>query len=87
MLTKQVQLLRERLKATPLGNTVAAFLDYLTVEAGLSENTLLAYDGVSLHAAPVQARTRRKQHQPQPGRNQDAAAVRYIDRPGVRGHH
>ena len=43
MLTKQVQLLRERLKATPLGNTVAAFLDYLTVEAGLSENTLLAY--------------------------------------------
>ena len=43
MLTKQVQLLRERLKATSLGNTVAAFLDYLTVEAGLSENTLLAY--------------------------------------------
>lgn len=43
MLTKQVQLLRERLKATPLGTTVMAFLDYLTVEAGLSENTLLAY--------------------------------------------
>ncbi|MEN8126933.1 MAG: site-specific tyrosine recombinase XerD [Planctomycetota bacterium] len=43
MLTTQVQRLREKLKALPLGSAVEAFLDYLTVEAGLSVNTVLAY--------------------------------------------
>lgn len=31
------------LRALPVGRTAAEFLDYLTVEAGLSENTVLAY--------------------------------------------
>ncbi len=43
MLTKQIQLLREKLKKLPLGGNVEQFLDYLTVEAGLSANTILAY--------------------------------------------
>lgn len=43
MLNKQIQLLREKLRNLPLGSTVEQFLDYLTVEAGLSANTVLAY--------------------------------------------
>ena len=43
MLTTQVNILRNKLKALPLGRVVDTFLDYLTVEAGLSPNTILAY--------------------------------------------
>lgn len=43
MLIKQVHLLRQKLKKLPLGSVVEPFLDYLTVEAGLSSNTILAY--------------------------------------------
>ena len=43
MLTKQIELLREKLRRHPLGGVVEQFLDYLTVEAGLSPNTVLAY--------------------------------------------
>ena len=43
MMNTQIQLLRNRLKNLPLGGLIEAFLDYLTVEAGLSINTLLAY--------------------------------------------
>ena len=43
MVTVQVSTLRGKLKALPLGRVVDTFLDYLTVEAGLSPNTILAY--------------------------------------------
>lgn len=43
MLTTQVTRLREKLKTLPLGSVTETFLDYLTVEAGLSVNTVLAY--------------------------------------------
>ena len=43
MLATQVSTLRGKLKALPLGRVVDTFLDYLTVEAGLSPNTVLAY--------------------------------------------
>lgn len=43
MLNTQIQNLRKRLAERPLGKTVEQFLDYLTVEAGLSDNTVLAY--------------------------------------------
>ena len=43
MASKQLQLLRERFAAAGLGKTIRDFLDYLTIEAGLAENTLLAY--------------------------------------------
>ena len=43
MLDVQIQRLREKLRPLPLGSVVDRFLDYLTVEAGLSINTLLAY--------------------------------------------
>ena len=43
MLTTQVNTLRDKLKALPLGRVVDTFLDYLTVEAGLSPNSILAY--------------------------------------------
>jgi integrase/recombinase XerD len=43
MLAVQIQNLRQRLGAEPIGKTVGAFLDYMTVEAGLSPNTLLGY--------------------------------------------
>jgi len=43
MLNNQVQLLKQKLVDIPLGTTVNQFLDYLTVEAGLSANTVLAY--------------------------------------------
>jgi len=39
----QRQSIVEGLRALPLGRTVADFLDYLMVEAGLSDNTVLAY--------------------------------------------
>jgi len=48
MLNIQVQRLRDKLNTLPLGGVVASFLDYLTVEAGLSVNTVLAY-GRDLH--------------------------------------
>ncbi len=43
MLNDQIQTVRNKLKPLPLGNVVGQFLDYLTVEAGLSANTVLAY--------------------------------------------
>lgn len=39
----QKQSVVQALQGSPLGRTVADFLDYLVVEAGLSENTVLAY--------------------------------------------
>ena len=39
----QVQSISEKLLSLPLGQNVKSFLDYLTVEAGLSNNTVLAY--------------------------------------------
>jgi len=43
MTSTQTQTVGEKLLALPLGATVKSFLDYLTVEAGLSENTILGY--------------------------------------------
>jgi integrase/recombinase XerD len=43
MASVQVQAISEKLLAFPLGKNVKDFLNYLTVEAGLSENTILAY--------------------------------------------
>lgn len=43
MLNNQVQSLKTKLAGYPLGSTVVQFMDYMTVEAGLSANTLLAY--------------------------------------------
>jgi integrase/recombinase XerD len=43
MVSTQLQTLHNRLVAEPLGTTAGQFLDYLAVEAGLSENTRLAY--------------------------------------------
>lgn len=42
-LTNQIQCLREKLQGLPLGNVISQFLDYMTVEAGLSPNSVLAY--------------------------------------------
>lgn len=42
-LSEQLQLLRAKFNAFRLGPVIQSFLDYLTVEAGLSTNTLLAY--------------------------------------------
>jgi len=39
----QVQSVGEELLSLPLGQSVKDFLDYLTIEAGLSDNTVLAY--------------------------------------------
>ena len=39
----QRQTVVESLRGSPLGRTVVDFLDYLIVEAGLSDNTILAY--------------------------------------------
>lgn len=39
----QKQSITAELRSLPLGRTVIEFLDYLVVEAGLSENTILAY--------------------------------------------
>ena len=43
MVSTQLETLKNRLTAAGLGQTVRSFLDYLRVEAGLSENTILAY--------------------------------------------
>jgi integrase/recombinase XerD len=43
MLNKQVQSLKEKLAGYPLGRMVVQFMDYMAVEAGLSDNTLLGY--------------------------------------------
>lgn len=43
MPSTQTQSVTESLLCLPLGQTVKQFLDYLTVEAGLSTNTVLAY--------------------------------------------
>jgi integrase/recombinase XerD len=43
MPSTQTQSVGEKLLALPLGQDVKGFLGYLTVEAGLSENTVLAY--------------------------------------------
>ena len=43
MLNNQIQILKHKLAEVPLGQSVIQFMDYMTVEAGLSDNTLLAY--------------------------------------------
>ena len=43
MPSTQTQSVVKRLLALPLGGQAKSFLDYLTVEAGLSDNTILAY--------------------------------------------
>jgi integrase/recombinase XerD len=43
MPSAQAQSVGEKVLSLPLGRNVKAFLDYLTVEAGLSNNTVLAY--------------------------------------------
>jgi len=43
MPSTQTQSVGEKLLTLPLGRQVKSFLNYLTVEAGLSENTILAY--------------------------------------------
>lgn len=42
-LASQIQSLRAKLSALPIGKEVCSFMDYLAVEAGLSNNTILAY--------------------------------------------
>lgn len=39
----QIATIRVELNELPLGRSILKFLDYLTIEAGLSENTLMAY--------------------------------------------
>ena len=43
MPSTQTQSVGEKLVSLPLGQSVKGFLDYLTIEAGLSNNTILAY--------------------------------------------
>jgi len=43
MPSTQAQSVGKKLLALPLGHQAKSFLDYLTVEAGLSDNTILAY--------------------------------------------
>ena len=43
MPSTQIQSVGKKLLALPLGREAKSFLDYLTVEAGLSDNTILAY--------------------------------------------
>src|SRR4030042_6255218 len=43
MASVQVQSVGEKLLSLPLGEQAKGFLDYLTVEAGLASNTILAY--------------------------------------------
>ncbi len=43
MSSVQLQSSSEKLASLPLGQSVRVFLDYLIVEAGLSNNTILAY--------------------------------------------
>jgi integrase/recombinase XerD len=42
-MSTQIQNLNARLQTESLGKIVLAFLNYLTVEAGLSDNTILGY--------------------------------------------
>ena len=42
-MSEQVPSLTEKLLSLPLGQAVKDFLDYLTVEGGLSSNTILGY--------------------------------------------
>ena len=43
MASKQLQNLTDKLLELPVGSAVKQFLDYLTIEAGLSNNTVLGY--------------------------------------------
>jgi integrase/recombinase XerD len=43
MVSTQIQTLRDKLTGSGLGKTVCQFMDYMNVEAGLSENTILSY--------------------------------------------
>jgi len=43
MPSAQIQSVSEKILALPVGQSVKDFLDYLTVEGGLSDNTVLAY--------------------------------------------
>ena len=43
MVSTQIRGLRENISGNPLGVVIASFMDYLAVEAGLAENTILAY--------------------------------------------
>jgi len=43
MLSTQRQSVSEKILALPIGQSVKDFLDYLVIEAGLSDNTVLAY--------------------------------------------
>ena len=43
MLTVQKKILAEKLVELPIGSDVRDFLNYLTIEAGLADNTVLAY--------------------------------------------
>ena len=42
-MSKQVQNLTQKITCQALGKVITAFLDYLNIEAGLSENTILGY--------------------------------------------
>ncbi|MBN1796616.1 MAG: site-specific tyrosine recombinase XerD [Sedimentisphaerales bacterium] len=43
MMSTQITSVKEKLYPLPLGRLMAGFLDYLLIEAGLAENTILAY--------------------------------------------
>jgi integrase/recombinase XerD len=43
MVSTQLQTVRERLPRDGLGEAIGGFMDYLSVEAGLAENTILGY--------------------------------------------
>ncbi len=43
MVSTQIQSLRKNIGGSPLGAVITSFMDYLAVEAGLAENTILAY--------------------------------------------
>ncbi|MFA7486034.1 MAG: site-specific integrase, partial [Phycisphaerae bacterium] len=43
MQTAQIKSVKEKIYELPLGKLTGQFLDYLTIEAGLAENTVLAY--------------------------------------------
>ena len=43
MVSTQLQTVRERLPKNSVGEAVGQFMDYLSVEAGLAENTILGY--------------------------------------------
>ena len=43
MVSTQLQTVRERLPKNSIGEAICQFMDYLSVEAGLAENTILGY--------------------------------------------